>query len=285
MSIAGHQAVGLWSPLPGAAAGSSGRAGRRRAGGVGLLPGGAPAASEPVFVPQNPYSLQAGRLYSIGPDAVNDCFDNAGTNARITDASFSTTECFDEACLSHTGRIHITTKTYEELNALPPPPHSPFTVAHTVTMTNDEGETASGTLTFETTCCRPDTTPEPPPAPIFVREKKFTFPAGVLVIFHPGQKLFDHVGTNPRFTDAVFSSTEYCNVSRIRDGRLSVKIKSDEELRALPAPPANPFSVTVTVTMVNDEGHSASGTLTLETWWDNRNRNSTQTGPEQPTSD
>ena len=41
--------------------------------------------------------------------------------------------------------------TNAELNALDPRPDNPFTFTADVTMTNDEGQTASGTLTFETT--------------------------------------------------------------------------------------------------------------------------------------
>ena len=38
----------------------------------------------------------------------------------------------------------------EELNALDPPPDNPFTVQVTLTMTNDEGETATGTVDYST---------------------------------------------------------------------------------------------------------------------------------------
>ena len=56
-----------------------------------------------------------------------------------------------------------------ELSALLPPPASPFTVDDTVTMANDDGRTASDTVTFETTYERlvsvPEFTPAPRPPP------------------------------------------------------------------------------------------------------------------------
>ncbi len=238
---------------------------------AGLLLDGAPAAAEPVFVPQDTYSLSAGRLHSFGPDVVNDYFENAGTNARFTDASFSTTVYFDEAYLGSDGGIYITTKTAADLNALPSPPPSPFTVALTVTMANDEGETASGTLSLETTYRRLDASSTPPPQPAF----KSTCQTNGYQEAPPGKLIstgtegcFDSEGTDPQFTAVIFSTGEYYDKAEVVGGRVYVQAKSAEDLRALPNQPRSPFEVTATATMTNDEGQTATADLVYRTRYD-----------------
>lgn len=51
--------------------------------------------------------------------------------------------------------------TSAELSALSPQPPNPFEVTVDLTMENDEGQTASGTITFSTTWVRDDAGPTP----------------------------------------------------------------------------------------------------------------------------
>ena len=82
-----------------------------------------------------------------------------------------------------------------------------------------------------------------------------------------GAHLFTNAGTNPRFTEAVFSTMDYyrSGSTGIRDGVLVVTTKSTAELNALSSPPPEPFRVTVGMTMTNDEGHTATGTFAFRT--------------------
>ena len=194
-----------------------------------------------------------------------DLFDNAGTNPSITGAIFSTTDYYNEHSISN-GRLWLQAKSPTELNALSSPPPSPFTVDVTVTMTNDEGQTASGTITFETTYGRAPASEQPSelPAPTFSGTAAVNAPAGVL-ISATAADLFDNAGTSPRISAAVFSTTEYYRVYQIGDGKLFVQPMTAAELSALESPPPSPVTVDVTVTMENAEGQTASGTITFET--------------------
>lgn len=105
-------------------------------------------------------------------------------------------------------------------------------------------------------------------------------PAGILVS-NVIDDAFDHAGTNPRYTDAEFDTLDYYDPSRtglLTEGkdRLFVKVKTREQLLALPSPPPNPFTVTATVSMENDEGQTATSKITYTTRWDNR--------PKKPSS-
>ena len=110
----------------------------------------------------------------------------------------------------------------------------------------------------------------PPEAaePEFVGQGMWLAPPGALVVILPVD-LFSHAGTNPRFTDAKFSTMEYYEPSSGIGGNRSllVKAKRTGKLRALPSPPSNPFDVRITVTMTNDEGRTATATMTFETPW------------------
>ena len=92
-------------------------------------------------------------------------------------------------------------------------------------------------------------------------------PPGTLV--NVDADIFYRASTNPRFTGAVFSTLEYYNSTSIPDiysGRyLFVQVKTAAQLNAMSPPPPNPFTVTAEVTMTNDEGRTATGTITFET--------------------
>ena len=207
-----------------------------------------------------------------------DVFDNAGTNARFTSVEFSTMEYYKSTSGLRSWRVWADVKSDEDLSALRPPPPNPFTVTAEVEMTNDEGQTASGTLTFKTTYTRVAAAPPPPPTPI----------AGASGTAHPGYdysfeiaSVFDNAGTNPKFTAAEFSTMEYYDDSvtaihpDVTDW-VNLRVKSDEQLNALSPPPPNPFTVTATVTMTNDEGATATGTFVIETTY----RRATNPPPE-----
>ena len=201
----------------------------------------------PSFRQQQAINAPPGTLIELGADTA---FHNAGTNPAFTSAAFATAAYYDVSRI-HAGRLEIQAKTVAQLNALASPPDSPFTVTAEVTMTNDEGATASGTLTFQTTYAR-------------ASAAVHSAPPGVLVTISAAD-VFDNAGTNPRFTSVVYSTTDYYAVRRIRTGRLLVQARTAAQLNALPSPPDSPFTVTAEVTMTNDEGQTATGTLTFKT--------------------
>ena len=218
-----------------------------------------PAAADPVFSLTDTIYLVPSGGAAIRVDSA---FDNVGTNPRFTDAVFSTRTYHDITL--NAGWLRVIARTAEELNALALPPPSPFTVTAEVTMANDDGQTAWGTITFRTTYDRDTSQPSEPEAPTFSDTEARNAPAGVLVSVW-AEGLFDNAGTNPKITDAVFSTTEYYSEHSISRDRLFVLPKTDAELSAMTPPPPNPFSVDVTVMMANDEGQTASGTVTFRT--------------------
>ena len=139
-------------------------------------------------------------------------------------------------------------------------------------MTNDEGETASGTITLKSEYVRNPTagiTPDPEPEPIPTLDTDTALaPAGETVTFSPDD-FFENTGTNPRFTQARFQSKYYYDAdnSGLKDGKLEVTAKSADGLRALGHPPPNPFRLRITLTVENDEGFSNSGVVTFTTNW------------------
>ena len=212
---------------------------------------------------------------AAGP--ANGVFDNAGTNPRITGATFSTTEYYNTHTVRN-DRLWIEAKTADELNALPTPPDSPFRVTVNVTMSNDEGQTATATLSYKTSYDRVEPEPEPTPAPTFWPLGFAPLPGQTLTVFAAG--LFRNPGTNPRYTEAVFSTTDYYNIHEIRSGNLVVQPKTEAELNALASPPDSPFTVTADVTMTNDEGHTASGTIQFTTNYEKAENGETEDPPE-----
>ncbi len=98
-----------------------------------------------------------------------------------------------------------------------------------------------------------------------VKQQRFTPPAGSSFTLD-ADEVFENAGTNPGFLEVEFSTAEFYGPhTGIYGGRLWVNVKSDADLRALPSPPPNPFEVTATVTMINDEGEKATTALALET--------------------
>ena len=239
-----------------------------------LLLGAAPvafapeAAAEPTF--KTGLEVRKATPGILITAAAVDAFDNAGTNPRYTEAAFSTMEYYVEAYTRiYDGLLFLQPKTSEELNALASPPPNPFTVTVEVTMTNDEGETATGTLKFKTDYASgsdDETAPslQSNPQPYLVRWTAITAEPGTTVTVY-AVNLFASAGTNPKITDAVFSTTEYYDTHEVRDGLLRVQAKSAADLNALASPPSDPFTVEVRVTMANDEGQTASGTINFET--------------------
>ena len=284
MTINRHRAVEPSSSPWSTADGSSTRTGPRRlapfaaalAAAV-LMLSGAPAAAAPTFITD-----QATRYLSIGNLAglrAEQDFNNPGTNARYTDVSFSTTEWYSRSGIED-GVIWVKTKTADDLNALSSPPPNPFTVTATATMTNDEGETASGTYTIETRYVRTESTTPVVAKPTFqTQSSHISAPPGVLVSVS-AEDNFDNAGTNPRFTAVAFTATAFYSDSGIVNGVLQVRAKTAADLNALTSPPPNPFAVSATATMTNDEGETASGTFTFETNYAKQEKtSSTPSGP------
>ena len=220
---------------------------------------------------------------------VGDWFADAGTNPRFTSATFSTMDYYVEADTgigsSDASRLWVKVKTDAELNALDPAPPNPFTVTANVTMTNDDYETGTvtGTVSFTTNYNRPEAgqrSPLPPSAaedrtgvpaegrssPTLSQTEAITAPPGSLVVTSAGD-LFANAGTHPVLTAVSFSTTDYYDSSSsgIRDGSLHVQVKTVAELNALDSPPPSPFTVTADVTMSNDEGDTATGTISFRT--------------------
>ena len=101
--------------------------------------------------PKAEITINAPANILIGTKADN-VFDNPGTNAKITHATFSTLDYYDTTSTKILeGRVFVKVKTVADLNALPSPPPNPFTVTGWLTMTNDEGDMVGITVTYKTT--------------------------------------------------------------------------------------------------------------------------------------
>ena len=278
-----HRFVEPFSSWWSTAEGSSTRTGPRRwaafvaaLAAMVLILSGTPAAAAPTLHTNfGNTNAPADLLITIG---AYDAFDNAGTNPRFTDVSFSTTEWYSDSGIVD-GALQVRAKTAADLNALSSPPPNPFTVTATATMTNDEGETATATFTFETYYAKTENTTSEPAKPVgsppWVIHSTFTAPVGVLV----GAVLsnsFGNAGTNPKFTDVTFDKPEYLDVPPSgqivepvvednEESRFFLRTKTSEQLRALLSPPPTPFEVRATVTMTNDEGHTATSRVIFTT--------------------
>ena len=229
-----------------------------------LVLGAALAAAAPTKKDTGMVNAPPGFLVST---TVTYEFNNAGTNPRFTSATFSHPEYLTTGKLGN-DRLWVQVKSAAELSALASPPDNSFTFTADVVMTNDAGETASGTITFTSYYTRTDTPPTPSqpsgPAPTFVRLNAETAPVGTLVTFSAAN-LFASAGTNPRITEAAFETTAYYDTHDVLDGMLRVQVKSAEDLNALASPPDSTFTVKVRVTMTNDAGQTAEGALYLRT--------------------
>ena len=219
----------------------------------------APAGAAPSFI-QKEASRNAppGHLASV---YIGNVFTNAGTSPKFTNAVFSTLEYCVEA---ETGigsggtRLWYRVKSSDALNAMSPQPPNPFTVTAEVTMSNDEGETASGTMSFTTGYHRVE-----PPGPSLSKTTA-NAPAGLTVSAFASY-FFENSGTNPQLTEAAFSTMDYYVAAGVSGGILDIQVKTSEELNALDPPPPNPFTVAVTLTMTNNEGETATGTVDYST--------------------
>ena len=200
----------------------------------------------------------AGQLQSF---PVTRVFDNAGTNPRFTSVSVSPTAYFDanSTVIGSTGQFaYFKVKTAAALNALDSPPPNPFTSTLDVTMTNDEGHTASGTISLQTRYARIE-----PPGPTLSKTTA-NAPAGLTVSAFASY-FFENAGTNPQLTAATFSTMDYYVAAGVSGGILDIQVKTSEALNAMSPPPPNPFTVQVTLTMTNNEGETATGTVDYTT--------------------
>ena len=236
-----------------------------------LALGAAPAAAAPTFTQTEALEAPPGILVTV---SVAEVFDDEGTNARFNSAAFSSYAAYYNTAGIHlgTGSLGVEAKPEEDLRYLTPPPPNPFTVTVDVTMTNDEGEEASGTLTFSTTYSRA-TNVQPPAGPTFSQTAAISAaPDAWTTVYADG--VFNNAGTNPRFTQKSTSSAclIYCALVQLRGradgaGHLNVKVKTNAQLSVMSPLPDNPFTFTVDVTMTNDEGQTATGTITFQTSW------------------
>ena len=280
MTINRHRAVKPTSSSWSTAEGSSTRTGPRRLAAFAaalaatvLMLSGTPAAAAPTFQTQSSHiSAPPDVLVSVSAE---DNFDNAGTNPRFTDVAFTATAFYSDSGIVD-GVLQVRAMTAADLNALSSPPPNPFAVTATATMTNDEGETATGRFTFETYYAKQENTSSTPvgPAPTPIHETRHGVPGALMS--HQISHSFNNAGTNPVFTDVTFDKPEYLdvppsgdivdvNAAPDGDSRFWVRVKTSEHLRAVLSPPPSPFTVKATATMKNDEGHTGTVTVTFTT--------------------
>lgn len=216
-----------------------------------LMLSGMPALAAPV--PTNAsFNAPPGTLFSI---TVGNAFHSRGTNPRFTTYSFSATDAayIDDSSLAR-GRLWVRVKSPEQLNAMDDPPPASFSTVASVTMTNDENETATGTLTFNSSYTRI--------ARPVASSTSQNAPPGTLVSSGPAE-CFAYTGTNPKYTSYSLDDSDYVSGSVIASGLLFLRIKTEAELNALDDPPDETFSVIATATMTNDEGQTATCTITF----------------------
>ena len=237
---------------------------------LSAAPAMAGATQEPV-----PDLIQApaGQLVSLSP---HDLFEVRGSKPRFTDAFFPIRDYLEEGYISTDSeqgtRLLVKVKSADALNALPSPPSSPIFTTATVTKTNDEGQTSTRNVTFETRYRRTASFVHVPGhPPTLSRQTPFLAPPGSRLGIFP-RDVFDNAGTNPVFTDVTFSTTDYYRDTRIADapaseyhGIIILTVKYNDALNALPTPPPNPIEVTAKVTMTNDEEQTATATVTIST--------------------
>ena len=220
-------------------------------------------------------SAPAGTLVSYTASGI---FEDAGTNPKFTGVY----PLFDEYIEQYytgtdpadgTSRFYLRVMSADALNALPSPPSNPIHTMVTVSITNDEGQTFTRSITFETRYRRIASYGPGPGQPTAVaRSTLFMAPPGSTVGISP-HDVFDHAGTNPVFTEVNFSTTDYYQEFKIHDsprdyhthGTISLTVKDNDQLNALPSPPRSPFQVIATLTMTNDEKQTATARLGITT--------------------
>ena len=241
------------------AAPRSGWPGRRRA---------EPAFSDPGTVEPAPGTTLT---YSV-----TDLFDNAGTNPVFTSVGFAqphylvTFGFVPSRVADRSESFDMTVKTSAQLNALPSPPPSPFTFTADVSMTNDEEQTALGTITFRTTYDRATQPPAPPPT--FSLTDKVAVPPGQRIFIYIAD-MFDNPGAGAEIETPQVDADERALYKDISSGAhhsdrfdyIMVWAWTAAQLNAMTPPPPSPFTADVAVTMNNDAGQTASGTVVLET--------------------
>ena len=238
-------------------------------------------------------AVRATRIFNS--DRAND--EDLGPGANLTGIEWSTLDYTDTdqihglldggnydrgSFIEILDRVYHETLSEDALNALDDPPPSPFKIVATVSMENDDGKTATCDFEFRSSyTIEPDepdepeqaTAPADPPGgptpvqPPTLKVTETNAPPGVTSTIFP-EFLFDNPGTNLRFTDVEFDTTEYYNMDRtgFSAGLLEVTAKTEEELEALLDPP-NLFRVRVTISVRNDEGATGSGTVLYKTEW------------------
>ena len=225
-----------------------------------------PVTPSPTFSSAAARELSPGATVSI---SAAEAFDDAGTGAAFTAAEFSTTAYYSTHEIQD-GSLVVQAKTAAELNALESPPDSPFTVTADVTMTNDAGQTATGTLTFSTSYEKDSTPATPVVQPTLSQTTALNAPPGTAVTVSAAD-VFDNAGTNPRFnkvTRPSGTSSRYSRATISNDGFLYVQARTAAELNALASPPDSPFTLALEMRMINDEGQTATGTVTFTTSYD-----------------
>ena len=187
-------------------------------------------------------------------------FNNAGTNSRWSAATFSNPEYYDDSSgiQSNPKALFIRLKTAADLNALNPLPPATITSTVTVTMTNDENQTATTTVNLQSQHWGRI---EPPPGPTLSVTSQGA-PPDVSATGYASY-FFSNAGAGARLTAVSFSTMDYYNATRtgLFGPYLDVTAKTSEELSAMDSPPPNPFTVQVELTMTNDAGQTATGTV------------------------
>ena len=234
-----------------------------------------PPAEPTVKTGIGAFNASAGALTSVSADQV---FDNAGTNAKFTNVDFYSTYYYSEAGFSDAGQVWVKVKTDAELNALDVVPPNPFTTSASVTITNDEDQTATGTVSFKTTYAKPDS---PSGGPTPKQKGVLNLRPGYSYIYSP-HLLFDNVGTNARITGAAFTTLDYYdkNDTGVWGGEVYVFAKTAAQLNAMASPPPSTFTVDVMVTMTNAAGQTATNTLTFQTTYERTAATTSQ--PSEP---
>ena len=200
-----------------------------------------------------------------------------GPNPNLTDVSWSTTEYFTPGAtlgIVHSGsvdRIFFEVKSADALNRMAYPPPSPFEITMTAGMENDDGKTASCEVTLESRYVRNPvafvpTISDPEDDGPRLKTTTALAPAGTSVSAFASY-FFENAGLGAELTAAEFQTTQYYNSAGVSDGILDITVKSAAELAALPYPPPKPFEVQVTLTMTNNAGETATGTVTYRTEW------------------